>query len=66
METYGDVFEGYKDLQMHFWSTFSNEVGYEVFSDSKKAIEVSRVVARLLSREFAKRFLRRDLEADSQ
>ena len=49
-------FDAYKDLQMHFWGVFSEEIGLKAFLDSKKAIEVSRTVALLLSKGFTKRF----------
>ncbi|KAF2184560.1 hypothetical protein K469DRAFT_633284 [Zopfia rhizophila CBS 207.26] len=49
-------YEDYNNLQALFWNTFSDEIGRELSSETKKAIETSRIMALLLSRGFTKRF----------
>lgn len=48
---YGD----YEDLQLLFWSTFGDEIGFQLSPNTKKAIETSRIMALLLSRGFTPR-----------
>lgn len=48
-------YEDYKDLQVVFWDTFSDEIGGEWCLETKKAIETSRIMGLLLSRGFTKR-----------
>ncbi|KAH9879963.1 hypothetical protein J1614_001987 [Plenodomus biglobosus] len=48
-------YDDYKNLQEIFWDTFSDKIGKEAFSKSKKAIESSRALAHLRFRGFTKR-----------
>lgn len=48
-------YNDYKDLQVRFWDTFSNEIRKSLTQETKKAIETSRVMGLLLSRGFTKR-----------
>lgn len=48
-------YEDYENLQRAFWETFSNEIGMQLCTKTKLAIERSRVIGLLLSRGYTKR-----------
>ncbi|KAF2433742.1 hypothetical protein EJ08DRAFT_706182 [Tothia fuscella] len=50
-------YEDYKDLQVIFWDTFSDEIGGEWCLETKRAIEISRVMGLLLSQGFTTRLV---------